>query len=175
MIQQQRSASTVVNRQRGKPAGNVDVEWTHDLHSLNNPAASRVSQLPHNNSRGGRGQARNGQRLLAALNNSTTGNNQFNIVNKPRSNAGISIRGIAGPYTVVARNFAPGTTDADIESAMAPVGGEIRSCSIVATMPTTAEIVFESKEGAENVIQTFNNQTVSIINPLSSFPRLTGA
>lgn len=161
--------STVVGKQRGKPAGNVDVEWTHDLHSLNNPAASRVSQLPHNHSRGGRGQARNGQRLLAALNNSTTGNNQFNIVSKPQSSFGMSIRGLAGPYTVVAKNFAPGTTDADIESAMAPIGGEIRSCAIISTHPTTnAEIVFESKEGADNVIQTFNNQTVSIFQ--ASFP-----
>lgn len=76
----------------------------------------------------------------------------------------MSIRGLAGPYVVMAKNFAPGTTEADIESAMAPVGGEIRSCSIVSTHPTTAEIVFESKEGADNVIETFNNQTVGSSN-----------
>jgi len=76
----------------------------------------------------------------------------------------MSIRGIAGPYTVLARNFAPGTTAADIESAMAPHGGEIRSCAIVSHSPTTAELVFESKEGADTIIETFHNQTVSITN-----------
>jgi uncharacterized membrane protein len=76
-------------------------------------------------------------------------------------NRGITIRGLAGPFVVMAQNFAPGTTAADIESAMTPVGGIITSCRIVKTHPIViAEIVFESKEGADNVIATFNNQTV---------------
>lgn len=162
-IPRQHSASTVLPRQNRKSAGNVDVEWTHDLHSLNNPSASRVSQLSHQNSRAGRGQARNGQKLLSALNNSSSGNSQFNIVNKSRPSPGMSIRGLAGPYIVIARNFAPGTTAADIESAMAPHGGEIRSCKIISQSPTAAEIMFENKEGADMVIETFHNQTVSIM------------
>lgn len=77
-------------------------------------------------------------------------------------NKGITIRGLAGPFVVMAQNFAPGTTAADIESAMAPVGGLITSCRLVKQHPiVTAELVFESKEGADNVIATFNNQTVS--------------
>ncbi|KAL1842841.1 hypothetical protein VTJ49DRAFT_4008 [Mycothermus thermophilus] len=72
---------------------------------------------------------------------------------------GFTIRGLAGPFVVLAQNFAPGTTAADIESAMTPVGGLISSCRIVKTHPIViAEIVFENKEGADRVIQTFNDR-----------------
>lgn len=72
------------------------------------------------------------------------------------------IRGLAGPYVVIASNFAPGTTSADIESAMIPVGGKMLSCKILAASPTViAEMVFTDKAGADNVISTFNNQKVS--------------
>lgn len=85
---------------------------------------------------------------------------------------GMSIRGLAGPYAVMAQNFAPGTTAADIESAVTPVGGIVSSCRLLKTQPIViAEIVFESREGAENVISTFNNQTVSShASPLWAFP-----
>lgn len=74
----------------------------------------------------------------------------------------MTIRGLAGPFVVMAQNFAPGTTAADIESAVTPVGGLVQSCRLLKTEPIViAEIVFESKEGADNVIATFNNQTVS--------------
>jgi len=73
---------------------------------------------------------------------------------------GISIRGLAGPFVVMAQNFAPGTTAADIESAVTPVGGLVTSCRLLKTTPIViAEIIFESREGAERVIETFNNQT----------------
>ena len=73
----------------------------------------------------------------------------------------MSIRGLAGPYVVVGSNFAPGTTSADIESAMVPLGGEMQSCRIITSSPTViAEMVFTDKAGAENVIATFNNQKV---------------
>lgn len=76
---------------------------------------------------------------------------------------GISIRGLAGPYVVVGSNFAPGTTAADIESAMTPIGGEITSCRVITSSPTViAEMVFIDKSGAENVIATFNNEKVRI-------------
>lgn len=59
-------------------------------------------------------------------------------------------------------NFAPGTTAADIESAMEPIGGELQSCRIVTSTPTViAEMVFTEKAGADNVIATFNNQKVA--------------
>lgn len=62
----------------------------------------------------------------------------------------------------MAKNFAFGTTAADIESAMTPVGGLILSCRIVTERPSViAEIVFDSKDGADNVVDTFNNQNVS--------------
>ena len=61
----------------------------------------------------------------------------------------------------MASNFAPGTTRADIQSAMEPVGGEMQSCRIVTSSPTViAEMVFTSKTGADNVVATFNNQKV---------------
>ncbi|OIW33715.1 hypothetical protein CONLIGDRAFT_711576 [Coniochaeta ligniaria NRRL 30616] len=76
------------------------------------------------------------------------------------SSRGMTIRGLAGPFVVMAQNFAPGTTAADIESAVTPVGGLVQSCRLLKTEPIViAEIVFESKEGADNVIATFNNQT----------------
>ena len=76
-------------------------------------------------------------------------------------NRGMSIRGLAGPFVVMAQNFAPGTTAADIESAMTPIGGIVTSCRVLKQHPIViAEIIFESKEGADNVIATFNNQTV---------------
>ncbi|ROW13017.1 hypothetical protein VPNG_05945 [Cytospora leucostoma] len=72
---------------------------------------------------------------------------------------GMTIRGLAGPYVVLAQNFAPGTTAADIESAMVLVGGLILKCRILKTHPITiAEIEFETKEGADRVIESFNNQ-----------------
>ena len=73
----------------------------------------------------------------------------------------ISIRGIAGPYVVIGSNFAPGTTAADIESAMIPSGGEMQSCRIISSAPTVmAEMVFGEKHNAESVISTFNNKKV---------------
>ncbi|KAH0341850.1 hypothetical protein KCU81_g6007, partial [Aureobasidium melanogenum] len=85
----------------------------------------------------------------------------FNI--KPRSfatvDSEITIRGAAGPYCVVASNFAPGTTAADIESVMAPVGGEMSGCKLVSASPTViAEMLFLDKAGADNVINMFNGK-----------------
>jgi hypothetical protein len=141
-----------------KPAGNVDAEWTHDLHSLNNPPTGPVPRglkAP----RGGRQ-----DRLHTALHGSASSpalNNQFNIIGSSKS--GISIRGVAGPYIVVAKNLAPGTTVEDIESAMVPIGGAVLACTLIAEQPKViAEIEFETREGADNVVDTLNNQSVSI-------------
>lgn len=93
---------------------------------------------------------------------------QVNIIKPKASNAnnnsmGMTIRGLAGPFTVMAQNFAPGTTPADIESAMTPIGGEIVSCRIVKSKPILIfEMAFASREGGERVIETFNDKTVSL-------------
>lgn len=65
---------------------------------------------------------------------------------------------------VVAKNLAPGTTAADIESAMIPIGGVVLSCRLIAERPKViAELAFETKEGADNVVDTLNNQNVSVM------------
>lgn len=59
----------------------------------------------------------------------------------------------------MAQNFAPGTTAADIESAFTPCGGIVTSCRLLKTSPIIiAEIVFEDPNGAQRVIDQFNNQ-----------------
>ncbi|OJD21657.1 hypothetical protein ACJ73_07002 [Blastomyces percursus] len=73
---------------------------------------------------------------------------------------GFSIkRSASGPCVVLGSNFAPGTTAADIESALEPVGGTMLGCRIVSTHPeVTAEMTFEERSGAESVVARFNNQ-----------------
>lgn len=78
---------------------------------------------------------------------------------------GLSIKGKAGPFVVEASNFAPGTTAADIESALQSdalddngVSGMI-SCRIVSASPTVvAEMVFAERHIADKVISTYHNQ-----------------
>jgi hypothetical protein len=152
----------------GRPAaGDVDAEWTHDLHSLNNPSAARTSQPAHLATRASR--ANRNERLHNILHGSASSpalTSQFNVVAPKKPQSQLSIRGLAGPYVVMAKNFALGTTIADIESAMTPVGGVALSCRIIAERPSViAEIIFESKEGADNVVETFNNQNVSTCTP----------
>jgi len=156
---QKRSASA-------KPAGNVDGKWQHDLHKLNNP----------------RGAANNRNNLARTASASQVERNSkaytkfapvLGRAAATRSNdaaPGISIRGAAtgGPCTVIASNFAPGTTAADIEAVMTPIGGETLGCRLLSSSPTVmVELQFVSREGAENVIATFNNQKVSV--PASFF------
>ena len=139
----------------------IDTTWGHDLHHTNDTKAARVSRL-----------SREIQGIRAVRENPPydmrtvdRGRNGTDMRATSRGNGnGMSIRGIAGPYVVVGSNFAPGTTSADIESAMIPLGGEMQSCKIVTSSPTViAEMVFTEKAGAENVIATFNNQKVSRI------------
>ncbi|KAI1475966.1 hypothetical protein F4774DRAFT_394696 [Daldinia eschscholtzii] len=161
------------------PAGDINGEWTHDLH--NAPKNTRAQQDPNSlaarihapgtsapRSRNAPRNARSNRtsRLANAYERTTSSpgaaQQQLNLHSAPTQlpGQGITIRGLAGPFAVMAQNFAPGTTAADIESAMTPVGGLISSCRLIKTHPIViAEIVFESKEGADRVIQTFNNQT----------------
>ncbi|KAI1393397.1 uncharacterized protein F4822DRAFT_384511 [Hypoxylon trugodes] len=161
------------------PTGDINGEWTHDLHSSHNKNAkaqrdpnSLASRIhapgtkiarPKNLARDTR--SNRTARLANAFERTTSSPasaRQLNVRQPPTqpSGQGMTIRGLAGPFAVMAQNFAPGTTAADIESAMTPVGGLVSSCRLVKTHPLViAEIVFESKEGADRVIQTFNNQT----------------
>ncbi|KAI0400882.1 hypothetical protein F4802DRAFT_609833 [Xylaria palmicola] len=168
-------------------AGNIDGEWTHDLHNAQdgrwsraqqqqqqqqqqpdpNSLAARVHQpgttLPKSRpgAQNGRSTARS-NKLVSAFSRtsaSSTHAQQMNVADS-LPGRGFSIKGLAGPFAVLAQNFAPGTTAADIESAMTPVGGLVSSCRLVKTHPIViAEIVFESKEGADRVIEQFNQQT----------------
>ncbi|KAL8681418.1 MAG: hypothetical protein Q9186_002493 [Xanthomendoza sp. 1 TL-2023] len=92
---------------------------------------------------------------LATMDWESSATDQANVED---GGAEISIRGLAGPYTVVGSNFAPGTTAADIQAAMFPMGGEMQDCRIVSKAHTVvAEMVFLEKARAENVIAAFNN------------------
>ena len=135
---------------------NINSPWTHDLHSLNNSQASQASpprSRPRSPSRAER--AARDDRIYETIPSDAT----FRA-----SSNGLSIRGSAGPFTVVASNFAPGTTAEDIEVALESTGGEIASCGLISTYPTVdAEIVFYSKRGAEDVVAAFNNQRVRLL------------
>lgn len=140
------------------PAGNVDAEWTHDLHSLNNSSPSGAP-------RGPRASRPNRKDLLySAVNGSASSpalNSQFNIIGSAKPAPSLSIRGLAGPYLVVIKNLSLGTTIADIETAIVPIGGPILRCQLIAERPKViTEVEFESREGAENVVQTLHNQNV---------------
>lgn len=72
----------------------------------------------------------------------------------------------ASTFSVIAQNFAPGTTAADIESVLAPEPGDagLIRCRLIASNPTViAELVFSKKDTADAIITTFNNKKVGLI------------
>ncbi|KAI1180434.1 hypothetical protein F4777DRAFT_530308 [Nemania sp. FL0916] len=161
------------------PAGNINGDWTHDLHHAQDGWPSTKAQKPAPNSLAARVHApgttppnrrfgaqntrpNRASKLANAFSRtaaSSNGAQQMNV-NDSSQGHGFTIKGLAGPFAVLAQNFAPGTTAADIESALTPVGGLISSCRLVKTHPIViAEIVFESKEGADRVIERFDQQT----------------
>ncbi|PNS20762.1 hypothetical protein CAC42_2693 [Sphaceloma murrayae] len=84
---------------------------------------------------------------------------QANGTSGASGNGEINIRGAAGPYTVIAQNFATGTTAADIESVMKNEGGPLLSCRLAASNPTViAEMVFAERKSADKIIAKFNNK-----------------
>ncbi|KAK1999858.1 hypothetical protein LX36DRAFT_655105 [Colletotrichum falcatum] len=177
-VKKQRTASL---GPKAFPAGNIDGDWTHDLHGTVNGGngsagglASRISApggrpspaAAANNRRGDRRSEQRAAKVAAAIERSggmadvQMTSTPASAPTAPAAKKGLSIRGLAGPFAVMAQNFAPGTTAADIESAMTPVGGEMLSCRIIKTSPLiVAEMVFATKEGGDAVIDTFNNQT----------------
>ncbi|CAG8375553.1 unnamed protein product [Penicillium salamii] len=75
-----------------------------------------------------------------------------------RSN-NLSIKGASGPFVVIGRNFAPGTTAADIQSALEPSTGPMLSCRIIASQPSVvAEFAYAEKSAAELVVANYHNQ-----------------
>jgi len=155
------SAKNSQPRSNRPSAGNVDAEWTHDLHSLNNSSSSGPPRGPRASRPNRKDQ------LYSAINGSASSpalNSQFNIIGASKPAGGMSIRGLAGPYLVVIKNLALGTTVADIESAITPVGGAVLRCQIITERPKViAEVEFESKEGADNVVETLNLQNVILL------------
>ncbi|RFU75446.1 hypothetical protein TARUN_6779 [Trichoderma arundinaceum] len=174
--QPQNKAATSAQRRRASvPAGDVNGEWTHDLHStVNRPSTSSNAPLSSRITLPGGAAAKKAAakkkvaRLTAAFDRMETDDavkQQVNIVKNGKAqkrDAGMTIRGLAGPFAIMGQNFAPGTTAADVESAMTPVGGEMISCEVVKTQPfIIVEMVFASREGGERVIETFNNKTLT--------------
>jgi len=80
------------------------------------------------------------------------------------TDGGISIKGAGSEsFVVVGKNFAPGTTAADIQSAIEPVSGKIVSCWVTSHQPTvTAEITFKEKSSAEKAVSNFHNLRVGL-------------
>lgn len=77
----------------------------------------------------------------------------------------MTIRGSSGtgPYVVIGGNFAPGTTAADIQSAVEAASGPMLSCNVISPRPTvTAEMVFAERLTAESVVANFHNQRVGL-------------
>ncbi|KAK1243165.1 hypothetical protein MKX07_003793 [Trichoderma sp. CBMAI-0711] len=170
---------SALRRRANGLAGDVNGEWTHDLHtSVNRPDTSNLPLSSRITLPGAPTTSRKAPtaavaskkkfaKLSAAVDRMDTDpsvRQQVNVVPQRATqripDAGMTIRGLAGPFAVMAQNFAPGTTAADVESAMTPVGGEMLSCEVVKTHPfMIVEMVFASREGGERVIETFNNKT----------------
>ncbi|KAJ5368460.1 uncharacterized protein N7496_008220 [Penicillium cataractarum] len=95
----------------------------------------------------------NTDRLQAAL---ESGNKQATV--RPAA-PGMTIKGASGPFVVIGGNFAPGTTAADIQSAVEPISGPMLSCLVTSHHPTvTAEFAFSERWCAENAVANFHNQ-----------------
>ncbi|KAF2712328.1 hypothetical protein K504DRAFT_480023 [Pleomassaria siparia CBS 279.74] len=139
-------------------SGTIDGKWQHDLHKLNNP---RGGQAKGFNRTASASQIDRNTRTFDKFRSAIQNNTRNNAAPAARDDApGFSIRGVAtgGPYTVLASNFAPGTTAADVMAAMAPYG-EISSCRLLTASPTVMiEVVFSVREHADKVISIFNNQ-----------------
>ncbi|PHH84492.1 hypothetical protein CDD83_1856 [Cordyceps sp. RAO-2017] len=164
-ISKQQRVSSYNWRRSNVPAGDVDGEWTHDLHDSNDhgtaaPSLDERTRSPRSKAVPKWNTAAQ-RKFRPAESIDRMVEDQLNLVSTSRAGgAGMTIRGLAGPFYVIGQNFAPGTTAADIESAMTPVGGEMTSCKITRMSPVlVAEMVFASREGGERVIDTFNDKT----------------
>lgn len=152
----QASQRSVSNTPR--PKADIEDTWSHDLHPANKTRVPRVTRPARENpmSRLSRTDL-----LYDAASEPEPATRPASQPQSRGVGSEYSIRGSAGPYVVLASNFAEGTTAADIESAMMPVGGIMQSCRILTATPTViAEMVFAEKHNADNVVSTFNNKKV---------------
>ncbi|KAK5940760.1 hypothetical protein PMZ80_007177 [Knufia obscura] len=92
----------------------------------------------------------------------STARNGFSTT-QPQQGPGLTIKGSAGPFTVHASNFAPGTTDADITAALQPELYDdagiscLQSCRLVATRPAViAEMVLSERAVADRIVRKFD-------------------
>ncbi|KAF2425238.1 hypothetical protein EJ08DRAFT_663716 [Tothia fuscella] len=88
---------------------------------------------------------------------------QFNVVQPRRANGSeINIRGAASTtYTVIAQNFALGTTANDIEAVLCPDADAagLLGCRLIASNPTViAEVRLTNGDLAQSIVDMYNNQ-----------------
>jgi hypothetical protein len=159
------SSSSGVAKSRSssaKPSANIDGKWQHDLHKSVNPhgppagknfkRTASASQIDRN--------TRTFDKFKSVLQK----NSAPQVQDEP---TGFSIKGVAngGPVTVIASNFASGTTANDIEAVMSPIAqnadSEVVSCRLISSTPTVmVELVVDKREGAQTIIDMFNNKKV---------------
>ncbi|KAJ5711470.1 hypothetical protein N7488_005626 [Penicillium malachiteum] len=146
----QRSASTTNlrgNKSNPASANNPRVKKLNPVSASAPKKDFKNNRDPKNNRRS------NADRILNAV---QAGSPQA-TVRKPKT--GLSIKGASGPFVVIASNFAPGTTAADIQSALEPLSGPMLSCRVISHNPeVVAELAFDEKWNAENAIANFHNQ-----------------
>jgi hypothetical protein len=167
------SATNSPANSKAIPPGDINGEWTHDLHERNSAPSTPAggARRQGGSSLASRitapGAQRQQQRRAAQIAQALIRTELAPATKPAVDQRGITIRGLAGPYVVMAQNFAPGTTAADIESAVTPAAsGVVRRCRLLKTSPiVVAEIVLETREAADSVVSTFNNQTVSHLTP----------
>ncbi|KAF2280188.1 uncharacterized protein EI97DRAFT_439244 [Westerdykella ornata] len=152
------SSSSGVNKSRSssaKPAANIEGKWQHDLHDAGNHQgppkkpyrAASASQIDRN--------TRTFNKFRSVLQDNVSGSDS----------SGFNIKGVAtgGPFTVIASNFAIGTTAADIEAVMVPIANErdgtVLSCRLISAKPTVmVELTVDKRDAAQNIVDMFNNK-----------------
>jgi hypothetical protein len=126
-----------------------------------NIAQQRTVSTPHVNQRN---QAL--KSLASGGNGSQQMRNMVNVIHPRQANgSGISVRGAAATptYTVIAQNFALGTTASDIEAVLCPDSEEagFLGCRLVASNPTViAEVRLSNGQFAQDIVDKYNNQKV---------------
>ncbi|KAL1996373.1 hypothetical protein VTN49DRAFT_138 [Thermomyces lanuginosus] len=146
--QRDAAANTALGRRIGVPK----TQRSSSIPSRISKSSTQLNHRSSSSSRLGNRPSRE-DRMLASLNSNNA------QVNKRGDE--ISIKGAGrSPCVLEGRNFAPGTTAADIKSAFeSVVGGEILGCRITSQQPIViAEIVCPDREVAENVIAHFHNR-----------------
>ncbi|KAJ5501302.1 hypothetical protein PEX2_094450 [Penicillium expansum] len=138
-----RSASATVQPNKNKPAPTANINRTRGKTGKKdrvNADQVRAAFQPENVQR-----------------NARSGN--FAPNSRLSGGSNMTIKGASGPFFVTGRNFAPGTTAADIQSALEPITGPMLSCQIVASQPSVvAEFAYAEKTAAELVVANFHNQ-----------------